>query len=278
LVLVAVLLWIPQPAQAMPQTATVTIDLCATTGTMTMPDGLAVTIWGYALGDCTGSPAAQVPGPLLEAEAGDTVNITLHNNLSSATAMNISGMRLRPDMTGAAPGASTSYSFVAPEPGTYLYEAGLTPNSQHQVAMGLYGALVVRPAGAPTDAYNVTTAFDAEAVVLLSEIDPALNNRANPATFDMRNYKPRYSLINGKSYPDTAELAANFGDHTLLRYLNAGLLHHSMTVLGMRQQVIAQDGNLLAQPYTLVAETIAPGQTLDVFVDIPTADPGGDVR
>ncbi|MEB0014969.1 multicopper oxidase domain-containing protein, partial [Glaciimonas sp. Cout2] len=79
-----------------------------------------------------------------------------------------------PDRVGAAPGASTSYTFTASRPGTYLYEAGLVPNGQHQVAMGLYGALIVRPA-ISGQAYDATTAFDDEAVLVISEIDPALN-------------------------------------------------------------------------------------------------------
>ncbi len=53
-----------------------------------------------------------------------------------------------PDTTGVAAGASTIYTFTASSPGTFLYEAGLTPNGQHQVAMGLYGALIVRPTAA----------------------------------------------------------------------------------------------------------------------------------
>ena len=60
-----------------------------------------------------------------------------------------------PDQTGvAAGGGTTSYTFTAGAPGTYLYEAGLIPGSQYQVAMGLYGALVVRPAGLPDQAYR----------------------------------------------------------------------------------------------------------------------------
>ena len=46
------------------------------------------------------------------------------------------------DLGGVADGGSTTYSFVASSPGTYLYEAGPLPGAQHQVAMGLFGALV----------------------------------------------------------------------------------------------------------------------------------------
>ncbi len=70
--------------------------------------------------------------------------------------------------------------------------------------MGLYGALIVRPPAAGQAYDDPATAFDDEAVLVLSEIDPALNNSATPATFDMRKYAPRYFLINGRTHPDTA--------------------------------------------------------------------------
>ncbi len=45
--------------------------------------------------------------------------------------------------TAAAGGGTVTYSFVASEPGTYLYESGTNP--EKQVRMGLFGALIVRP-------------------------------------------------------------------------------------------------------------------------------------
>ena len=143
-----------------------------------------------------------------------------------------------PDTTGAAPGTTKVYTFVASKPGTFLYEAGLLPRAQHQVAMGLYGALVVRPtrhaaSGRPTA--DASTAFNNEQVLVLSEIDPALN--ASPSTFDMRDFKPAYFLINGTVYPDTPLIGDETqrhqpGNKVLLRYVNAGAKHHSMAMLG----------------------------------------------
>ena len=98
--------------------------------------------------------------------------------------------------------------------------------------MGLYGALIVRPATAGQAYDDAATAFDDEAVLVLSEIDPALNNSANPATFDMRNYAPKYFLINGKAYPDTDPIASAAGNKVLLRYVNAGIQQHSMGSAG----------------------------------------------
>ena len=101
--------------------------------------------------------------------------------------------------------------------------------------MGLYGALVVHSATAG-QAYGIAvTAYDVEAPLVLSAIDPAFN--ADPDTFDMTNYLATYWLINGKAYPDTAPIAATAGQRVLLRYLNAGYDNTSMTLLGMHQRV-----------------------------------------
>jgi FtsP/CotA-like multicopper oxidase with cupredoxin domain len=262
-------------ALAAPLAAPVTVDLCATAGSATMPDGTVVDVWGYVSGDCTGSPTVTQPGgPTIDVNQGDEVTVNLYNNLGEDTALLFQGQALIPDLSGAADGAMTSYTFTAANPGTYLYEAGLLSNAQHQVAMGLYGALVVRPATAGQAYDDPATAYEDEAVLVLSEIDPALN--ANPAGFDMRNYQPRYRLINGVAYPDTAEIAiAAVGDRVLLRYVNAGLEPHSMGLLGLHQTVIANDGSPLLYSHTVVADTLAPGETQDTIATIPLTAASG---
>ena len=137
--------------------------------------------------------------------------------------------------------------------------------------MGLYGALVVRPATAGQAYDDPGTAFDDEAVLVLSEIDPALNNSADPATFDMRNYAPRYFLINGKAYPNTDPIPTAGGSRVLLRYVNAGNQYHSMAVLGAHQRVVALDGSPLDFARRYVAETFGPGQTADAIVTAPSS-------
>ncbi|MCG3211509.1 MAG: hypothetical protein FOGNACKC_05155 [Anaerolineae bacterium] len=251
------------------------INLCATTGSTTMPNGSAVTVWGYVSGDCTGSPTVTQPGgPVIAVNQGDTITVTLYNNLSANTALLFQGQNIIPDLVGAPPGGSKTYVFQATAPGTYLYEAGLLPNAQHQVAMGLYGALIVRPATAGQAYASAATAYDEEAVLVLSEIDPTLNNSANPAGFDLRNYKPRYFLINGKAYPQTAAINTSAGHNVLFRYINAGLQHHSMASLGLRQSMVAVDGSLLNHAIDLVADTLAPGQTADAIASVPAGATG----
>lgn len=228
---------------------------------------MAVPVWGY---NSSAAGVSKPGGPTLFVDQGATVTIRLHNNLAETTALLIQGQTMIPDTTGVAPGQTKVYTFTASQPGTFLYEAGLLPRAQHQVAMGLYGALVVRPTGAPLQAYAAaSTAFDDEAVLVLGEIDPILN--FGPTTFDMRDFKPTHFLINGDVYPNTAPIASAPGRKVLLRYVNGGAKHHSMAALGARQVVVGEDGSALAHARTVVAKTIAPGQTADAIVTVPAA-------
>jgi FtsP/CotA-like multicopper oxidase with cupredoxin domain len=252
-------------------------DLWAETGTIAgLPGAPAagISVWGYR----TSAAAAVAPGgPTLVVNQGDAVSITLHNaGIPSATSLMIAGQPGAPDTAGVTMGGSKVYSFAAGalKPGTYLYEAGLTPDGPRQVAMGLYGALIVRPAGAPAQAYpGATTAFNDEAVLVLSEIDPAFN--AAPMTYDLGAYAPTYWLINGKAYPNTDQITTAEGNKVLLRYVNAGLQHHSMGLLGLHQTIIAADAQPLANQALVVAETVPTGGTLDTIVAMPASAPAG---
>ena len=323
--------------------APVTVNLCATTGSVSLPavpSSVSVAFWGYASGACPA--AASAPGgPVITVTVGDVVTVNLQNSLSQATGLLFQGQGMVPDTTGAAATTGiTSYTFTATNPGTFLYEAAPLLGAEYQTAMGLHGAFVVKPvaalartdvatvttgsavvadtfaaatdigatvsgAGIPlgatitavtagasftmsaaaiADAASVTvtaaatayadasTTYQDEAALVLSEIDPALNNSAAPATFDMRKYAPRYFLINGKNYPNTDPIASAAGRKVLLRYVNAGAKHHSMAVLGLRQIFVAKDASTLPQlNHNVAAETLAPGQTGDAIVTVPAA-------
>jgi FtsP/CotA-like multicopper oxidase with cupredoxin domain len=262
--------------------ATVDIDLCAKTGTQALvaddpatpseDESVTVPIWGLAMGDCDTAGPAALPGPVLNVDAGDLVNITLHNSLDEAVSLVFPGQELAPDFSGAAANGGTAlYSFTASDPGTYAYAAGTNPDVQ--VPMGLYGALVVDSLDAGT-AYGSGTgsAFNRQAVIVLSEVDASLN--ADPGGFDPRDWHPTYWLINGKPYDPLAPPAtilASQGANTLLRYVNAGVDHHTMMLLGLHQHVIAKDAALLNAPFDAVSETIPAGQTADMIVAVPGA-------
>lgn len=253
---------------------TVFEELWAKTGTATLYGTTSVPILGYA---ATSTDPATLPGPVLEVNAGDCVQVTLHNvDVPSETALLFQGQAMIPDTTGVAAGGSAVYTFSAATPGTFLYEAGLVPGAQYQVAMGLYGTLIIRPATVGQAYDDASTAYNSESVMVLSELDPALNTDSSPVSFDMRDYSPQYFLINGKAFPDAAPITANPGSTVLMRYVNAGLQAHAMSTLGLSQTIIAQDGEPYAHSHNVVAETIATGQTLDTLITVPASSNEGD--
>jgi FtsP/CotA-like multicopper oxidase with cupredoxin domain len=253
--------------------ATVAIELCAVPGTASLPGGGTVPIWGFGTpttpGNCaTASPT--LPGPRLEVTQGDLVTITVRNALPAGhvVSFEIPGVTFDPGPTDAAPGAAVSRSFTA-QAGTYLYQSG--GDSGRQEAMGLSGALLVRTTTANQAYASATTAYDVEAVLVLTAVDPAFN--AAPETFDLQNFKATYWLINGKSYPDVPAIIAAAGQRVLLRYLNAGYDNTSMTLLGTHQQVVARSARLLTNPFAASTETIPAGATEDTIVVVPAGTP-----
>jgi FtsP/CotA-like multicopper oxidase with cupredoxin domain len=248
----------------------VSIYLCATAGTLTLPGPVRVPVWGFGVpmtpGNCA-TAAAATPGPVLRATAGDSVTVSVTNALPAGHTLvfEIPGVEINPGRTDTAAGTTMSFSFTVKRPGTYLYLSG--GDAGRQQAMGLYGALIVRPP-APNQAYNAeSTAYDVEALLVLSAIDPAFN--AAPATFDMRRYRATYWLINGKAYPETAPITASAGQRVLLRYLNAGYDNTTMTLLGAHQRVVARDAWPLNNPFDANAETIPAGATEDAITTVP---------
>ncbi|MDX6238045.1 MAG: hypothetical protein QOG10_2860 [Kribbellaceae bacterium] len=252
---------------------TAACDLYAMAGTAAVL-GTPVPIWGFSGSGTAGTATA--PGPVLVVHQGDQVSVTLHNQLAGQSVSLAFPGQPSPtggeDTTGVVESVTRTYTFTAGRPGTFLYEAGHTAGGARQVAMGLAGAFVVLPADGTAygsqPAGFPATAYDDDAVVVLSEIDPAFN--ANPTTFDLRNFAPKYRLINGKPYPTSDPISTDQGHKVLVRYVNVGSQTHPMGVLGGDQVEVAQGGHPAHYATTVAAESVDPGQTLDSLVTMPT--------
>ena len=151
---------------------TTTFNLVAAPSWISQPDGAQIYSWGYGcattfkptyapdtfqtlnLGFC---PTMQVPGPTLIVTEGQTVTVTLLNNLPGGANASIEfpGFQVTAACSSgtcvpglhtleAIPNATVSYTFTATTPGTRGYHSGTQPD--FQVEMGLYGAIVVVPA------------------------------------------------------------------------------------------------------------------------------------
>jgi len=280
-----------------------TFNLTAATGYIQTPDGNSVFMWSYGNGDAPDNGAFQSPGPTLCATQGQTVVVHLTNTLPEATSVVFPGQDATVGATGgvagaltreAAAGGSVTYTFTAGSAGTYLYESGSDPAKQ--VEMGLYGALIVRPAAGADLAYDAATAFDPsrEYLLLLNEIDPDLHHAVETGgTYDLNARHNRYFAINGREFPDTVQdngsallptqpygalvrIQPNTASNTrpaLVRMINAGLDNHPFHPHGNHTTQIAQDGRRLLNPAGTAAastehfaETIGAGQTEDYLL------------
>lgn len=245
-------------------------DLWAMPGS-TQLQGTSVPIWGFS--DSSTPGTATAPGPVLVVTQGDVVTVTVHNGLDQGLSLALpgqpadavsEGLSVAAQTVGAAPGGTRSYTFTARRAGTFLYEAGHTPQGARQVAMGLAGALVVLAPDGTASGH----AYDDEQVLVLSDLDPRLN--ADPTGFDMRRYRPRWRLINGRPFPATAPVSTDQGHTVLLRYVNVGVASHPMSLLGASQLAVAQDGHTLARSQRENVQEMDSGTTADTLVTMPT--------
>lgn len=97
---------------------------------------------------------AEVPGILIVATEGDTINVSLTNELDEPHAWTIPGVV---DSGAVAPGATVDFSFSAPTAGSYLYFDNL--NEPVNRIMGLHGPMIVMPA-APQPGHRFTPYSD----------------------------------------------------------------------------------------------------------------------
>src|SRR6266404_5966255 len=225
---VAMALLLTAPAYAAtPGITGTTFNLTAQSAFLSQPDGQSVYSWGYCCAtgfDPTFAPAAlssgscssmQVPGPTLIVTAGQTVTVTLANNLPTAagnTSILFPGFQVA--TSGGVAGlltqeaahlGSVTYTLTIPSTaaGTHAYYSGT--QGDLQVEMGLYGAIIVLPSAVPSActsgvhsnnltaqahwsetnyrlaaaAYNHPGAcYDREYIFQFSEIDPRIHRQA----------------------------------------------------------------------------------------------------
>jgi nitrite reductase (NO-forming) len=90
----------------------------------------------------------QIPGPLVRATEGDTVELTLKNDPANKNSHSVDFHTARTDvLTSFAPikpGETKTYTFTADHPGIFFYHCGSDPMIQH-IARGMIGAVIIDP-------------------------------------------------------------------------------------------------------------------------------------
>jgi FtsP/CotA-like multicopper oxidase with cupredoxin domain len=206
-----------------------------------------------------------IPGPLIRADVGDELAVTVTNRLDHPTSVHWHGIALRNDMDGAEPatpnidaGADFTYRFSSPHPGTYWAH----PHTGLDADFGLYLPVIIDDPDEPGR-------YDAEWIVMLDDWTDGIGKTPQQLYDDLRgNSKPAmgmpgmsgmamsgvgtsallggdagdisypYYLINGRIPAAPTTFTAKPGQRIRIRIINAGsdtafrvaLAGHSMTV------------------------------------------------
>ena len=230
--------------------------------------GVTVRAWGYN---------RQTPGPELRVREGDTVRVTLVNRLPVGTTIHWHGMDVPPAMDGpaglnqaeVAPGEEFVYEFAATNPGSRWYHAHADPATQ--IALGLYGPLVVEPR-------EPERAYDREYSYMLAEWDLELTpdvatGRAPRGPRDQLlrggELGTDLFLINGRAHGSIPPIATKAGERVLIRLTNAGNLPHAIHSHGHSFTIVATDGNPVPAAARLLKDTvlIGPGERYDLELE-----------
>jgi len=150
-----------------------TFNLVANQGYISQPDGAQIYSWGYGCATSSATfvpyttaafcPTMQVPGPTMIVTQGTPFTVTLTNNLPKGagnTSIVFQGATVTvvgspSGGTGllaaeAAPAGSVTYSVTYANAGTHAFYSGT--QSDLQIEMGMYGAVVVLPSATPSGA------------------------------------------------------------------------------------------------------------------------------
>ncbi|MFO0651932.1 MAG: multicopper oxidase family protein [Polyangiales bacterium] len=212
-----------------------------------------------------------VPGPTIEARAGDTVVVHFTNHLTEATTIHWHGLRVPADMDGSprsqqpvAPGGTFTYRFTVPDAGTFWYHPHA--DEARQLEAGLYGAVVVRGADEPR--------ADVEGVVMLDDVTLDDGGQIAPPGDLLEIHSGRdggLQVINGRV---GATLPIRAGQRQRWRVVNAGSARfYRLSLEGHHFTVIGADGGALAAPRVVDELVMVPGDRYDILVD-GTAAPG----
>jgi len=242
-------------AQPDPGRRVVSVDLDAREVDWEFKPGRTTRAWGYS---------GQVPGPTIEAEVGDVLEVRFTNRLPESTTIHWHGLRVPAAMDGTdmvqrpiAPGEMFTYRFRLPDAGTFWYH----PHSHEAVQLerGLYGAIVVRGSGEPR--------LDAERVLVLDDVQLDRKGQIKPPGWWIESHNGRVGntrLLGGRNEPALTMAA---GQVERWRIVNAASARYVRLSVGGRPfSILGTDGGLLNGPVTVSEVLLTPADRVDLAV------------
>jgi bilirubin oxidase len=230
-----------------------------------LPGGPLVSVYAY-----NGS----VPGPTLDVHEGDSVIIHFHNQLPEPTTVHCHGLHFPAHADGSpldpiAPGQSYDYTFRVPQgwAGTYWYHPHVDKHTTLQVAMGLFGAIIIRSPHDPLAAVRIP-----ERLLILTDnrftADGAIafpDPQSIQAEIDLENGREGDVLfVNGQVMPT---IPIRRGELQLWRIVNASASRvYRLALAGQSLTHVGSDGGLFQRPRTVPDILLANSERVEVLV------------
>ncbi len=210
-----------------------------------------------------------VPGPILALNEGDDVQFAITNKSVSPHSIDFHAAQTPPSKNYIAipPQTTLKFNWKAQYPGCFMYHCG-TPYVIHHMAMGMYGATIVKPKTGLRPA-------DREYVLVQSEFyvtDP-VDGIVQTDLKKALSGNPDYVAFNGYSeqYKETP-LTAKVGELIRMWVMNAGPSHFSaFHVIGTIFEAAYQDGNPANKMVGMQTVNVYPGGGMMVEFRIPEA-------
>ena len=200
-----------------------------------------------------------VPGPRIDLDVGDRVEVQITNDLPIGTDIHWHGIDVPSDQDGVAPitqelvrsGETYMYRFTVTEAAIGMYHAHA--HGDKSIPNGLFGTMYVGDVPAP--AGRTVSGIEIPADLTIAQDIPMVVNDAGVIGLS----------LNGKSFPATAPVVAHEGDWITVTYFNEGMQVHPMHLHGFEQIVYAKDGEPLDQPYAADTILVGPGERYSVL-------------
>lgn len=256
---------------ALPSVSTGAASLHAQFSTSALLKGKLSTTLSYETGSL---------GPVIRANKGQTVNVSLQNNLSEETNIHWHGLILPENMDGhpkdvAAPGGSLNYSLpILQRAGTYWYHPHPHGLTAKQVFMGLAGMFIVND---DEEAALNLPKGEFEIPLIIQDKHFEGNNLDYSPNDDeiMTGFLGERILVNGLHAP-FLNVAAGWYRLRILNGSTARVYNLAFTG-GIEINIIGSDGGLLATSEKASTILIGPGERLDVLVDFSSLTTGKEV-
>lgn len=237
------------------------VTLTARENVVQIADGVKMESWNFG---------GTVPGPIMVFNEGDKVNFTFKNEGMMPHSIDFHAARTAPDKNyiNLNQGESHSYTWTAGDSGSFMYHCG-TPMALHHMAMGMYGATIVKA--------KELKPVDKEFALVQSEFYVQDYNKDGVMETDVdksMNGTPDYVAFNGKAnqYVDHP-LEAKVGDKIRMWVVNAGPAHASaFHVVGTIFDAVYLDGNPKNKLEGMQTVSIPPGG--GAMVEFTIKEPG----